>query len=115
MRTPWGHVDFEPTDPTIRALAQHVITASCGGGVFTNDRDVQTCLAEWFKTRIPDIFGTSLLDDAALDSQAHYLCACEGSDTAVAAWGTAVVAEFHSHPQWRTCFEEDLAFTAPFR
>lgn len=112
--TPWAHTDFERTDPTIKSLAQHVITAS-GGGIRIKHQDVRTHLTAWFNATIPDIFGASPFDYAAVDSQAYYLCSCEGSSNAVEAWGSAVVEEFRSHPQWPTCFEENLAFAHLFR
>lgn len=105
-------MDFEPADPTIKSLAQHVITASGGGGIRTKHQDVRTHLIAWFNASIPDIFGASPLDHAAIDSQAHYLCACEGSSNAVDVWGSAVISEFRSDPQWPTCFEENLVFDA---
>ena len=68
--TPWAHTDFEPTDPTIKSLAQHVITASGGGRIRIKHQDVRTHLTAWFNATIPDIFGASPFDYAAVDSQA---------------------------------------------
>lgn len=103
---PWGHRDFEPTEPALRELVRRAIEASGGSGFRLREENTKISLATWFRSATPEQFDGSAQDYAAADSQAHFLHSCEGSGETVGKWGSAIVAEYGTHRLWPTCFDQ---------